>query len=188
MQQFKLIPIAIHVVHGGDAKRIGMGDALGHGFHIGRALGRCGRWLRIAACDDAQRTRARRTRPSASTGAKASNSRNSPVANPSAPMTISLPVLSCATMQNARCFQRLGIGPNGVVVKAADGEGNISHDAVKHMPGDRHALAKLFMGCGNGMDEGQLRVLGAIVLRPPQQRHRSLASRRCSAGAVLPHQ
>ncbi len=56
-------------------------------------------------------------------------------------MTISLPGPSLRALEDARLFQRHGIGPGGVVVGREDEERPVLHDAVEVVAGQRLVLA-----------------------------------------------
>ena len=57
-----------------------------------------------------------------------------------------------AALHDACGFKRLGVGPHGVMVEAADNEGNVGDDAVENLPRDR--LAKALMGDAGGEQHG----------------------------------
>ena len=161
LQQFELIPVAVHVVHGGDAERGGIGDALLEEGDVGGALCRGRRRVGVLAGGHAQ--------PLAPAGGGQRLHQHvggglAQFAGGDA-FAVEHDLVAhrqVAAAHDAGCFQRLGIGPHGVMVEAADDEGDVGDDAVQQLPGN--GLAEGLVDDARGQQNG---VLGArlAVLR-----------------------
>ena len=151
-QQLKLIPVAIHIVHRGDAEGGGIGNAALQKILIKAALGRrCCRLRIFPGCH---------AEPFAPAGwgyglhqhigggltqfagCQAIRIKDNFIADGK----IAAPHDVCR-------LERPGVGPHGVVIKAAHNKWNIRHDAVEKLAGNGTINPQALMGDALGDDD-----------------------------------
>ena len=141
LQQLKLIPVAVHVVDGGDAEGGAVFQPALHEVLVDEALGGGGGRHGIFAGHHAQPFAPAR-------GGEVQQRRKG---RGFAQFAGGQPVAShddfiaggeAGAMQKPAGFQRLGIGPDRVVVKADERQGPVGDDAVQNLAGDGRGVAQ----------------------------------------------
>ena len=161
MEEFKLIPVAVHVMHGGDAERIGMGNTLAQDSKIGVALCPCGRGLRIASGREAQRIAAA-CRCERENGIERRGLFEFTRGQTAAIQNNFIAHGKFRATHEARRFQGLCVGPDRMVVETTHDKGNVRHHGIEQQPRDRRIGAKLFVGRAHHMQHLRLPVLRAV--------------------------
>ena len=158
LQQLKLIPVAVHVVDGGDAEGGAVFQPALHEILVDEALGGGGRRHGIFAGDHAEPFAPAGGGEVQAAGAKAAASRSSPVASPSLPMTISLPGVRLAPWRRFAASSALVLAQTVWWSKQMSARGRSAMMRVQNLAGDGRGVAQRHGGGAIDDDDALLRV------------------------------